>query len=284
MDLKKEIKEARNELDPMAREIKGLTFFAMSLQNTKTMADYYAGNLSSLGLEACLAFTKAIVVDYGRLWKRTNNKFIHRLDKSFFPANAPVHDELLELRDKLVAHPAKGFESLELRVGGSTVVNERADPNTHHEDVFVTLNIRVEVKDAMWWIKDINTAKRICDHVSIYHQITLKKLSDVAREFIFACQRRAHVVKELDDLFSVREFEDQGGGQRRQPDISEGLLHVSEPKPLKIGRTNLVPTVSIYESGVHISSDKVRGPGFTIEVTKDGKFNVTFPFHTTETS
>ena len=282
MDLKKEIKDARKELDPMAREIKGLGFFGMSLQNTKTMADYYVENLSNLKHEACMAFTKAIIVDYGRLWKKTNNKFIDRLDKGFFPTNAPVHDELLQLRDKLVAHPDKGFESLALRVGGLTVVNESADSNTHGS-VFVTLNTRIEVIGAMWWVKDIDTAKRIRDHISTYHRITYEKLRDVARKFIFSCQRRAHVLKELDDLFSIRDFVDQGRGQRRRPDISEGPIHACEPKELKIGRTNLVGTIGIYESGDHISSDKVKGLGFTIEFRNDGKLNVTFPFHTTET-
>ena len=275
MNLEKDIEKARNELDPMVREIKGLVFFAMSLENTTKMANYYADNLAGLGIDALLAFTKAIVVDYGRLWAKTDNEFIVKLDKSFFPANTPVHDELLELRNKLVAHPDKEFETLELMVGGTTFVNERRDPKTH-DNVFVAFNTRAEVKGAMWWIKDSATAQRIRDHVADYRQRTYRKLSDVARLFVSACQRHTHVVKELNDLFSIREFTDLGEGKRRQPDMSEGPLSVSDPKPLKIGRTNLMETVSIYESGFHKPSEKVVGPGFTIEVGKDGKFNVTF--------
>ena len=275
---KKEVKNARKELDPIIREIKGLNFMGMSLQNTKTMSDYYYDNLKILGFETCMAFTKAIIVDYGRLWKSTSNKYISSLDKSFFPSNSPVHDELLELRDKLVAHPDKGFETMEIRAGGTTVKNDRYDPNTHQE-VFVTLNARAEIIGSMWWIKDSHTMLRIRDHIRSFLDCVFKRLKEIAKLFVSTCQKYAHVIKELNDLFSIREFEDQGNGQRRQPDISEGSLKASEPKPLKIGRTNLVATVSIWESMSHLPKGKVRGPGFTIEISPDGKFNITFPLH-----
>jgi hypothetical protein len=275
---KKSVKEARKELDPIVRELKGLTFFALSLQNTLKMADFYTNNLDNLGHESCLAFTKAIVVDYGRLWKSTSNKFIKNLDKSFLSTTSRVHEELLELRDRLVAHPDKGFESIEVRISGSTAVNNPRKENTH-ENVFITLNARAEVKDPMWWINDKNTSIRIRDHIKKYLDLVYKKLSTIGKSLVLACQMHSHVVSELGDIMSTMEYEIENADERKRPNIWDGPFAVSEPHPLKIGRSNLACTIGIWESANYFPKGEVRGPGFVIRVTDVGKLNVSFPPH-----
>jgi len=75
----------------------------------------------------------------------------------------------------------------------------------------------------------------------------------------------------------LREFIDDGDGKRTQPDIVQNPLGVSEPKTLKVGRTNLVATMGVYESGSFMPVEKITGNGFIIELTKENDFRVTFP-------
>ena len=73
MDYKTEVRKARKALDPLVREIKGLCFMGFSLENTAILSKYYVEHIDVLGYETRLAFTKAIIVDYGRLWKGNKN-------------------------------------------------------------------------------------------------------------------------------------------------------------------------------------------------------------------
>jgi len=276
MDLKKETVQARSQLMPIVQELKGLGFLSMSLQNTKMMSNCFVKNYATFEPAISMAFSKAIVVDYGRLWKQTNNKYLTKINMSFLPIGLSAHNELLELRDKLVAHPDHGFETLELGIGGMTINNDPQAPDTH-DNVFVALNTRIEVRGSMWWINDLSTIERINSHIEDCLKYTYDRLKLRAEEFVHLCTHHAHVLKELNDLFSLREFIDDGDGKRTQPDIVQNPLGVSEPKTLKVGRTNLVATMGVYESGSFMPVEKITGNGFIIELTKENDFRVTFP-------
>lgn len=280
MNYRKEIVSARKELDPLIREIKGLCFMGFSLENTRVLANYFAANVETMtGYEPRLAFTKAIVVDYGRLWKKAENQFVQKLDKSFYDLeNTPVHNELIEIRDKLVAHVDKGYETLAVVLDGTTVTNDVPREN-RHESVFLGMSLRGEGKGFLWWINNVDTVQRIADHIEKYRQLTYEKLKATTQVCLEVSQRYGHVIRELEDIVAFREFEDQGGGERRQLDIIEGSIQAPDEKELKIGRLNLTATISLYASGVFIPSEEVRTAGYVFTID-EGKFNVAFIDHT----
>lgn len=168
IDLTAAANEARLNVEPVALRLRGLgqlwNVFFMAHKVAVAFCESRAAG--QCGPEAHIAFTKALVIDYGKPFTANRSRTLRALDRSYLDGlvDSDIHGKLMELRHKMVAHIDEGFETQNVIVIGSTTINNIPNPK-RLEKVFVGFGARVEMLGAPWWLEDSSTIEAIRDHI-----------------------------------------------------------------------------------------------------------------------
>ena len=226
-----------------------------------------AGDCST---ESHLAFTKALVIDYGKPFTGNRSAPLRALDKSFLDElqARDIHLKMMELRHRMVAHIDDGFETQQVVVIGTTVPNDI--PNSKRlNNVFVGMGARVEMLGALWWLEDTATIECIRDHIEACAEATAAQIRESATTLVANVRLYGHVFRELDDLIQIQELAD-GDESKRFPEQHEGQITAPTPTELQIGRQNVASMVTRYDSTPE-QLEETRQNGFRILMNDQGE-------------
>tara|TARA_B110000116_G_scaffold259981_1_gene262626 strand:+ start:100 stop:1032 length:933 start_codon:yes stop_codon:yes gene_type:complete len=299
LNLSTDIQEAKDILEPKGLELRGLLQLWNILTSSDTMCSAFIRDFDNLNYETKLAFTKSIIVDYGKPWSGNRSTAIKSIMVSKqFPflnptiAKSNIHNELGELRNKMVAHIDEGYESLGITLRGTTMANinpRRAqDPGTIDE-LFMPFSVRIESGRGMWWLNDKGKINEISVHIKECIEETGKEISKKATDFRNLCFEHAHVLKSIPDVVSIEEFAPISGTAENptfnyESSANLGIRFSLTPATaITLGDSNIQSTVGIYEPAPSMPANLVvEGKGYKLtipEPDENGRvsYNASFP-------
>jgi hypothetical protein len=254
-DLTEDIVEAREILAPYCSRLLGLIQLWNIFTSAKQIADVYISNFDQLSYQAKLSFTKSIVIDYAKPW--TGNRstalnaikssrsydFLHEVEGS------PIHEEILELRDRLIAHIDEGYEGLSITLAGGTIVN--VNPHRPRDegtlaDVFIPTVVRLGSIRGMWWIESPDKLKDMLQQIELALTSTQNEIASCAKTFL----EESLNFPSAEFNITVQKYAD-----------NPGSLNIDAPVTLEFGDGNIQSLVAVYEST----------PGFDQSTTVEGK-------------
>lgn len=267
IDLSSDVERARSELQPMVYRLQGLAQLWLIFLIAHRMAKSFRDSRQSgrCGPEAHLAFTKAIVIDYGKPWTNNRSAAMRALDLSFLDdlVAKDVHEDLMELRHKMVAHIDEGFETQEVVVIGRSFSNNIPTPRRLTE-VFVAMGTRIEMLGAPWWLDNSDTIEQILEHIGCCRDETGAQIRALSQTLVETSRSYGHVLQKMTDILSIQET-DGGVSSGRFPDQHEGSIVAEQPVELRIGRQNVASMVTRYDS-TPPQLEKTQQNGFRITV------------------
>jgi hypothetical protein len=298
--LNRDARKAKAELAPFVKSLCGHFQLWNIFTSAQKMTEAFIRDFDSLSYEAKLAYSKAIIVDYAKPWSGNNSKPLNSLvDKTgtidFLQStkNSPhTHEALIQLRDKMVAHIDHGYEGLGVSLRGSTVFNKHQsrpqDPGTLN-GVFVPMSVVIENTRGIWWIEDVKGIQEIDQHIVNCISDTQHSLSSIATAFRAKCFNHIHVLDRLNELFQLRQLEEQPSDSpyqknfrfERSSTMNENF-YFSEPKETKFGNSRISALVGRFEPDPTLPSKlDIEGRGYRLIIkdNSDGKieWNVVFP-------
>ena len=279
-DLENESKCYLNEVEPFVIQLRHLAFCFDTFLVSHEIAKEYSGSVNQLSAMAKSAFSKAIIVDYSTPFMTNefeNGKSIQvstkYLTKS--PAfNKDIHESLLELRHKLVAHA--GYENPGLSVTATEVVNDRKNSNTH-DSVIIPAQFFLQ-NTSMLFLDSHEIIEKVTNHIEICKSLTMKKANELIDIMIEKIIKYAPVANSGD---FVEILNQTGRNEVSAKGESESLNIKPKSIDLKIGKTNIQFVITRVRMDRPYKGDYVgNGYRITSVVNEDDpsklNFNVAF--------
>jgi hypothetical protein len=242
------------------------------------------------------AFTRAIIIEYIKPWKGNQSKELQSiLVSDEYPFLRPVianhndlHEALLEFRDKIVAHVDHGFQSTGVTLRGGTINNvDRTTgipyqmPN-RHDEVFMPLTPRAEIKRANFWIDNKDKWEEILALITESINATNAEMTKAAATFRDLCFEHMPVLKSLQDIVHIEEMDIKEGrlNYTRSKEQKE-KFKIGDAKPTKIGDINLNTIYALCDpSPIFPKTIEVEGKGYRLTISEtvsgESQFDMAF--------
>jgi hypothetical protein len=297
VDLTSDIETAREAIKPSIDRLLGLLQMWHMFQTAKVVADEFHNNCDELSYPLRIACTRSLVTDYMKPWSSNqspeiNSVRVRRAGQWSYPFLDPViskpeHDQLKELRHKIVSHLDRDYEGGGITLKGTRIANvppNRPQDKGTLDDVFVPTLTVMAGRRGLWWLSDKGKVAELCQHIHEAKTLVEEEIRNAAKDFRMACIDHMHVVEQLPDLFATVDTPIEAGNVRVDPhEISPVPLSTSEPVELQIGDQNIQSLATVYEPRPEYPTNvEFKGKGYRLtvgEMSEDGQltFNVSFP-------
>lgn len=276
--------EARVELEPLIKRLKGLYQILMIFGEAHNIAKAYVETYEGLPHQLKIACSKSIITTYSKLWTQNRSEHLRNLDKTFLDSlvGEQIHSALIQLRHKMTAHIDDSYEGYGVVVSGPLIENDRKDDGTY-DRLRIPMVVRLESSGVFWWIENLDKITEIRDHFEKCAEETVKEIKKVASDFRGALLKYVPILDNLTDLFAIREMNDKGDNNFEIKDIADGNLSTDNVLDLEIDRINLKSMVAIREM-LPEGDLNFRGNGYVIKVNgtegNNMNMNLIFPKRT----
>ena len=293
INLDSDTEEAKKELEPIAKTLRGLLHLWHMFQSAQLVANEFHQKYNELTEGLKIACTRSLVVDYYKPWSGNYNEDTKSLlvGKSYpFLAtieNTSMHEELGELRNKIVGHLDAGYESVGINLKGNRVVNASTIPAQKEgtiDEVFLPAVVTLKGQRGVWWLSDAGKISAICDHIKNTTKLVEQETHVVTKKLRKSSLDHMHVLHRLTDLFDIHELPlVEGNVDIKTHEEDPVPLFAPIPVNLKIGDNNIQSLTTVYEPmPKYPTNDKIEGKGYILDIadfTEDGKLqhSVKFP-------
>jgi hypothetical protein len=298
VDLTADIQTAREAIKPKIDRLLGLLQMWHMFQTAKVVADEFHIKYDDLSFPLRIACTRSLATDYMKAWSGNQSPEINAL-KVFNAANRwsypfldsisakSEHEQLRELRNKIVAHLDRDYEGGGVTLKGTRIENvpaNRPQDEGTLDNVFLPTLAVMAGRRGLWWLSDKGKIAELCEHINEAKALVEGEIRNAANEFRLGCIDHMHVVGLLPDLFATVNTPIEAGNVKVDPfTVSPVPLSTSDPVELLIGDQRIQSLATVYEPRPEYPTNvEIRGKGYSLtigEMSGDGQltFNVSFP-------
>jgi len=223
VDLTSDVEDARQAIKPIIDRLLGLLQMWHMFQTAKVVADEFRSNYDNLSYPLRIACTRSLATDYMKPWSgnqspEINSLRVYQAAKQWtYPFLAPItskpeHDQLEELRHKIVAHLDRDYEGGGITLKGTRI--ENVPPNRPQDEgtldsVFLPTLTVMAGRRGLWWLSDKGKIGELCEQIDEAKVLVEKEIRNTANEFRLACIDHMHVVYAATRPFCHRGHADQ---------------------------------------------------------------------------
>lgn len=275
-----EIQQARLELEPRIRNIKGLFQYYLMFQTANEIAKEYLEKLTKCTIPSKIAYSQSIIVSYGKPWTKNENEVLRSTNLKFLDhlKSTKIHQNLMTMRHEVVAHLDDGYEEQAVVLSGTVVPNDVPNPRRLSK-LLAPIEIQMDSTGVFFSIDDPVTIAQIWEHTTECAKLTKEQTSNAGRSLLKAVMAHAPVLGELADILTISDSPftiAQPIGIRGYP---ERNIAATLPKKFRLGQSDKSPLVAIIRFG-NPGAIEIDGNGYKISVSErtDGSASTTVSF------
>ena len=298
LDLSNDIEEARRVITPYVVRLQGLLQMWHMFQSARVVSQEYHTKHDSLTYQLKISCTRSFVVDYMKPWSGNYSPEINSLKvytskkKWSYPfldsvVQTAEHEQLIELRNSIVAHLDRDYEGGGLTLKGVRILNaptNRKQDKGTLDQVFLPAIPVIEGRRGLWWLSSKEKLGELCEHIDNARGQVEEEIRSTAALFRKTCIDHMHVLSKLPDLFGIVEIPIVAGNANVTSHAEDPKpLSGSDPVDLKIGEQNIQSLMTVYEPRPEYPTKvDIEGKGYRLkigEMSESGQldFTVTFP-------
>ena len=298
IDLSDDIEEARDVITPYVVRLLGLLQMWHMFQSAKVVSHEFHEKFNSLSYQLKIACTRSFVVDYLKPWSgnyspEINSLKVNSSKKNWsYPflksiAQTAEHEQLIELRNSIVAHLDRDYEGGGLTLKGARIMNaptNRPQDEGTIDEVFLPAIPVIAGRRGLWWLSSEEKLGELCEHIEKTKVLVEEEIRGRAALFRQTCIDHMHVLGQLPDLFGIVDIPMVAGNVNVTTHAEDPKpLSGSDPVELKVGDQNIQSLVTVYEPRPEYPTKvDIKGKGYRLkigEMSESGRldFTVTFP-------